>query len=228
MPMLELPMMPALGKSLNKNQCLLSTIASDLAALDSSYPNVKLVDQSFLAFGVQPKGDEPSAEELAIVNSHNNVFQLKAGKETWFVVIGLIDLFAIKDKGKKWQSRTSWKHFVFHQKKYALYPFNLFCMSQYMFYYDHFGNNTQTPSTFDGAVGQSWPACFEKGGVHDETFSPASFKHHAETTKIHMAVRNQDRICSLMQTCDAMLRQDDVRQNLVDCCGGSDVKNCNL
>jgi len=216
--------------SMNKNICLMTSIANDLAVLDSTYPAVKLVDQSLLLFAIRPAHDTPTQKEFDVANAHNNILQLKRGNETWFLVVGLIDLFAEKDSGKKWQSRLdtiigSTDKYLFDMKKFNLYPFGLFCTAQYLFYYQSYGKTEGEVAPWEESVGEHWN-CFKRGGLFTYVYDT---KNKTNTMLIHESLQSPDRICSVLATCDTLLRRPIVHSNMQKCCDeASGMEKCEL
>merc|ERR1712187_163375 len=173
-------------------------------------------------------------EELQIVNSRNNVLQVQKGNETWFLVYGIIDLFATKDSKKWWQSHTYDRNWIFGNMKFALYPVYTFCMSQFFLYYTKFTGklNENASTSWEHQIGMSWPQCFNKGGLLDkrhEIDTNGAVHGSEDTAHLHDAIRYDDRICSLMQTCDAVLHKEHIANNLFNCCSvANEGKECDM
>jgi hypothetical protein len=95
-------------------------------------------------------------------------------------------------------------------------------MSQFLFYYTEFDTST----SWEPNIGKSWKNCFGKGGDHDKRYEPPLPKKMAI---LHDAVRYEDRMCSLLQTCDAVLRRKEIAESLGTCCkNANDGNPCKL
>jgi len=220
------------GTAFSKTTCLLKALAHDFAVLDSDYPNSKLVDQSALVTMVQLRDDNkrprPETEaETQIVDKHNNILRVRRDDGTqWHLVIGLIDLFANKREQtwKRFQSHTSNSDYLFDMKKFSLYPLQLNCLMQYMFYYETYDVSDagllQSFKVNDGGglTAYSWQQCYEKGDPFNTEYDHSQLSESAVARTMHTAVA-QEYTCSVINTCHAVLVNTQVvPSNLKKCC----------
>jgi len=227
------------GTEFSKTTCLLKALAHDFAVLDSAYPNAKLVDQSALVTMVQlrDENDRPRGETIAetqIVDSHNNILRVRRDDGTqWHLVIGLIDLFANKREQawKRFQSHTSTSDYLFDMKKFSLYPLQLNCLMQYMFYYDSYDVSDdgalQSFKVNDGGghTAYSWPQCYEKGNPFDTEYDHSQLSDSAVARTMHTAVA-EEYTCSVINTCHAVLvKTEVVPSNMKQCCQNGRYSN---
>jgi hypothetical protein len=216
----------------SKTTCLLKAFAHDLAILDSAYPSAKLVDQSALITVVNMRGPngkprEETDVEKAIIDSHNNILRIRRDDGTkWLMVVGLIDLFANKKAPQSWKRFQSHrqaltKEYVFDMKKFSMYPFQLGCLLQYLFYYRAYDvddkGELQSAVVNDGAVQVSyswWPGCEARGDPFRSDEYDASDTQHVHTAG------QLEHTCSLMNTCHALLAnaRSEAPANLQECC----------
>lgn len=217
----------------SKTTCLLKALSRDFAVLDSAYPNAKLVDQSALITVVQLRGPDskPRVEhdsEKEIVDRSNNILRIqREDGTTWHMIIGIIDLFANKkaQKWKRFQSHTSHEDYIFEMKKFSMYPFQLGCLFQYMFYYKGFHTDKAKKDVSYralvndnyGKVGSSWPQCYGKGDPYETVYDYDHMTSSSVTSQVHAAIQNPEQTCSLLNTCHNMLVSY-ATPALVECC----------
>lgn len=211
----------------NKNGCFLSAVDRDLKVLDSRYEDaIKLVDQSLMIFVIKLAGDEETQQETEIADASNNIFRMDVddGGHTakYLVVAGIIDLFARKTTGSwKWMQshREKTDDFLFQMPKFSLYPHNMRCMIQYMFYYQNFQENLIQD---DVKFGGFWD-CPEYPNI-----APTYTKADAvgSTKEIHRLLQGPDHRgnpekpnhCALLKTCHQFLHDTVIKSKFQECC----------